>query len=274
MTRTLRRSETWRWELLVAGLCWSVQLLATGCSSSFTRTRGDLLPDGRDRARLVAPYRDFIVLDGDLSDWKGIQFVSVTPQNGIFDPQPAPADSAADLSFRFAVCHDAQALYVAVEVTDDVVVADSSDPAQTNAPAWDDDTVEVFIDGNHNRAPNSRIKDGSELAFGGEFSLVVNGAAMSDYSGWPNSFRKPDHWEGATNYAAIQKGETLARYEFRLSWKVMGGKVRPGDTIGFNISVQDDDDGGHRDHALYWTGIPPLLFLNESGFGDLYIEPR
>jgi hypothetical protein len=51
---------------------------------------------------------------------------------------------------------------------------------------------------------------------------------MSNYSGFPNSFGKPDHWQGATNWAAIQQGEKTLRYEYRLTWKVMGGKVRPG----------------------------------------------
>jgi len=247
-------------------------LLLIGCG------KPDLLPDGRPRAKLTAPHRDGIVLDGDLADWKGVPFVRVTPAGGVFDPNASrtnpTTDSPADLSFRFAVCHDDDALYVAVEVTDDAVRADSSRPGQISAPAWDDDAVEVFIDGNHNRATNSRVADGSELAYGGEFSLIVNGAAMSDYSGFPKTFGRAAYWQGATNGPAALRGEAPARYELRLTWKVMGGKVRPGDTIGFNLSVQDDDDGGRRDHALYWTGIPPELFLNESGFGDLYLEPR
>lgn len=241
--------------------CLGVLLLAAGCA----------------RPRLVAPHRDAIVLDGDLSDWQGVPFVAVTPANGRFDPNASASpttDSPDDLSFRFAVCHDDEALYVAVEVTDDRVVADSSRPGQRSAPAWDDDAVEVFIDGNHNRAPNSRVKDGSELRWGGEFSLVVNGAAMSDYSGYPGTFGRRGYWSGATNWQAARAGSEPARYEFRLAWRVMGGRVRPGGTIGFNLSVQDDDDGGRRDHALYFTGRQPLLFLDERGFADLVLEPR
>lgn len=222
---------------------------------------------------LIATYNNAVVLDGDLSDWKAAIFVSVTPASGTFDAESPVADSPADLSFRFAVSYDEQALFVAVEVTDDVVQADSTQLGQMDARAWDDDAIEVFIDGNHNHAPDARVKDGAETAFGGEFSLVVNGAAMSGNSGFPNTFGQAEYWQGATNWALIQRGEKMLRYEFRLTWKVMGGKVRPGDTIGFTLSAQDDDDGKRRDHTFYWKGISPHAWRDENGWGDLYLQP-
>jgi hypothetical protein len=222
----------------------------------------------------VARYHPNIVLDGDLADWRSIPFETVRRSNGIFDLESPPAFSDEDLSFRFAMCHDNEALYVAVEVTDDAVQADSSQPGATDAPAWDDDAIEVFIDGNHNHAPNARSPGGAETKYGGEYSLVINGAAMSNYSGFPNSFGKPDHWQGATNWAAIQQGEKTLRYEYRLTWKVMGGKVRPGNTIGLTVAAQDDDDGGRRDHSFYWAGISPHCWRDERGWGDVYLQPQ
>ena len=65
---------------------------------------------------LNAPARD-VVLDGDLADWAGVDFVTVTPQTGTFDGESPSTDDPADLSYRFGVCRDAEALYVAVEVT-------------------------------------------------------------------------------------------------------------------------------------------------------------
>ena len=64
------------------------------------------------------------------------------------------------------------------------------------------------------------------------------------------------------------------RYEFRLTWSMMGGSVRPGERIGFNISAQDDDDGGRREHALYFVGNPLQPFRDERFFADLYLVPR
>jgi len=63
------------------------------------------------------------------------------------------------------------------------------------------------------------------------------------------------------------------RYEFRLTWKVMGGKIRPGDTIGFTIGAQDDDNGDGRDHGLYWSAIAPHCWKDENGWGDVYLQP-
>ncbi len=245
----------------------------TLCAIAAGTFTGCALTRAMSRPRLTAPRCEAIVLDGDLSDWSGIAFTQVTPQNGVFDLESSPTESAQDLSYRFAVCHDGAALYVAVEVADDRLQFDSTAEGETHARAWEDDAVEVFIDGNHNRAPHARVKDGSEYAFGGEFSLVNNGAATSNCTAWPDTFGKPDHWQGATSRARTADGAHLLRYEYRLTWHVMGGAVRPGDTIGFTIGIQDDDDGGGRDHALYWTGITPHCWKDENGWGDVRLAP-
>ena len=186
------------------------------------------VPTARADAPLVAPHRDKIKLDGDFKDWRDIAFTCVTPLAGVFDGEATATTDPNDLSFRFAVCHDDDALYLAVEVKDDAVWADSTSSTNIEAPAWDDDSIEIFIDGNHNRAPDARAVDGSELKFGGEFSMVANGAATSRFSGFPNTFGQPNFWQGATNWKQLKPGQPgLIRYEFRLSWKVMGGGVRP-----------------------------------------------
>jgi hypothetical protein len=223
-------------------------------------------------APLLAKPHTPIRLDGDLADWRDVPFTEVTPQNGVFDAESPSTDDPANLSYRFAVCHDDEALYVAVEVTDDKIVADDCKPDDVHAPAWMDDAVEVFIDGNHNRAEDARPADGAEQIFGGEFSQVINGAATSRFSGYPRTFGQPEFWQGVTNWKAVQAGEKKLRYEFRILWRAMGGKVRPGDTIGFNIALQDDDDGGKREHSLYWRGISPHCWKNEGGWGEILME--
>ena len=226
-----------------------------------------MLPGG-DPDTLTAPRHE-VVLDGRLDDWDGVRFVKVTPRSGIFDGESSSTDSAADLSYRFAVCHDGQALYVAVEVTDDVRRLDDTALGETHAKAWWDDAVEVFIDGNHNRAPDARDPGQVEYQFGGEFSLVNNGAATSSCTAWPDSFGRPDHWQGAVSRVRLDDGSWRLRYEYRITWHVMGGQVGPGDSIGFTIGVQDDDDGGDRDHALYWRGISPHCWKDEAGWGTV-----
>jgi hypothetical protein len=225
---------------------------------------------------LSAPIKEGIVLDGSLDDWKDIPFTTVNVKNAIFDTedgtQKAVATSDDDLSYKFAVCHDKKAFYVAVEVTDDVVKTDSTTAKGKQERAWDDDAIEVFIDGNHNKAPNARAYDKSEMKYGGEFSLVINGAAASRFSSSPNKFGDPEFWEGATNWEQVQKGEKKLRYEYRITFKAMGGEVKPGSQIGFTIAAQDDDDGGSRDHSMYWKGISPSAWRDEAGWGTVTLE--
>lgn len=224
--------------------------------------------DGSGAVR--APFR-VITLDGQLNDWQTVAFVSVTPDNGVFDAEASATADASDLSYRFAVAYDQTALYVAVEVTDDALQSDSTEPsAIVTAPSlhepWKDDAVEVFLDGNNNDAPNNRSPE--EKPTGGEFSLVHDGSATSDESGVPGAFGATGPWYGRTRVSGKQ-----VVYEYRLNWSVMGQPKQPAN-IGFNLSVQDDDDGVDRDHALYWRGMPDRPWMNEAHFGQLVFLPR
>lgn len=250
-------------------LIFALVTILSGCNAHPETTS----PSAQSRPRIEAPFRKGIVLDGNLEDWSGIAFLSVRPENGVFDGESTPADSSEDLRYRFALCYDSDALYVAVEVVDDVLKVDTTSPGETSALAWKDDAVEVFIDGNQNRAPDARDSEGKEYAYGGEFSLVLNGAATSNCTGWPKSFGQADRWQGATNFQAVKNGKAKRYcYEYRLTWNVMGGHKQPGDTIGFTIGVQDDDDGGDRDHALYWCGRSPHCWKDEAGWGDVRLS--
>jgi hypothetical protein len=215
---------------------------------------------------LLAPFRS-ISLDGQLDDWQTVAFVEVSPATGVFDTESTATTAAADLSYRFAVAYDNTALYVAVEVTDDALQSDSTQPGAIVTSAllhepWKDDTVEVFLDGNNNDAPNNRSE--LEKPSGGEFSLVHDGSATSDESGVPGAFGETGSWYGATR---VVSGANVV-YELRLNRSVIGFAQEPANGIGFTVSVQDDDDGGARDHASYWLWITDRRWMNEAAFGN------
>lgn len=231
--------------------------------------------------------------------------VFVMPKNGVVDAATTPPTDPADLSFAIRSSYDKDGFYVYVRTFDDDVSTDSCEPGATSCPAWDDDAVEVFLDGEYARLPDSRADGGVHLKHGGEFSLVANGAAMSDYSGYPNSYMPPQEqmpddfgvatdklWSGfvqrdpdgeyipeallkqlgaPADFAPGSAKET--EYAFYFSWAAMGRTNAP-ERIGFNVGVQDDDGGGRRDHALYWTGNPQRPFSDERAFGTLVFEPR
>ena len=182
-------------------------------------------------------------IDGDLSDWDLSKFIHVTPENSVFDPESGSTDDPENLSFSFGVANDKEYLYVAVMITDDILVLDTNpDPSDKEARAWMDDAVEIFLDGDHSHSPDARDPEGVEFKTGGEFSIVANGAVTSTMSGVPRMGGDPRYWTSA------------------------------GSTIGFTVSAHDDDDGGGRDAALYWKGLLPHCWKNEAGWGDLLLS--
>ena len=58
-----------------------------------------------------------------------------------------------------------------------------------------------------------------------------------------------------------------------IPWRSMGHAATPA-RVGFTISLQDDDNGGERDHTLYWQGNPAKPHLDERAFGVLEFVPE
>lgn len=95
-------------------------------------------------------------VDGDLSDWPDLPFVCRQPAQ--VRVAPDSWQGVADGSFRFGVEYDENTLYVAAEITDDQVVADT-----LHLP-WDQDGIEVRLDARPDPA-RSNERGGSESAF-------------------------------------------------------------------------------------------------------------
>jgi len=232
---------------------------------------------------IVSPYlTEAPAIDGDLSDWDTSTFIRVTPQTGIFDGESDSTDDPNDLSFAFGVANDDRYLYVAVKITDDVLVLDTNkDPSDKDARAWMDDAVEIFIDGDHSHSPDARDPGKVEFKTGGEFSIVANGAVTSKMSGFPLTNGDPSYWTSAGSYGPPPGDAYQSPWdsqtqgfvvEVRFNYRIMGESVSPGNRIGFTVSAHDDDDGGGRDAALYWKGLSPHCWKNEAGWGDLILS--
>lgn len=236
-------------------------------------------------------------------DGPHVPWTFVTPETGVVDAGTTAPGGPGDLCYAFMFLADKDGLMVTVATFDDDVSTDTCKPGSTSCWAWDDDAVEVFLDGEFARLPDSRADKGIHLKHGGEFSLVANGAAMSDFSGYPNSFVDFDAlssdkaladrfgtvtnalWTGVARHDLAEfrdhllalpdcppgfapEGTKETDYMFYLTWAAMGRTNAP-ERIGFNVGVQDDDGGGRRNHALYWTGNPQRPFSDESAFGVL-----
>ncbi|NUN96470.1 MAG: hypothetical protein HUU16_09880, partial [Candidatus Omnitrophica bacterium] len=179
----------------------------------------------------------------------------------------APA-SSADLSFTIYAGFDSKNLYVAVRVTDDLLVNDDAFPETPNGNTWMDDSVEIFIDGDNN---NFAFRDttGSNpdvVGTGGQFVITANNAYREAEAG------NPGFGANAAWYAQVkprEEGGAVVGYdaEFRVSLAAIGNP-KPGEIIGFTVGVNDDDDGAGGERQVMWVGIPHT----ESTYGNLLLQ--
>ena len=136
----------------------------------------------------------------------------VSPQNGVWDAEYGRTDDPANASFRFRILRYVDGIGVEARVRDDRIVTDNCTPGaiavhddifgKNACPSWDDDNLECFFDGDNVKSKNKRQT--GVYSGGGEYALVANGAAQSDFSCCPNSFGQK--WQGAAQIAKHPQG--------------------------------------------------------------------
>jgi cellulose/xylan binding protein with CBM9 domain/fibronectin type III domain protein/galactose oxidase-like protein len=146
----------------------------------------------------------------------------------------------------FGVLWDASYLYVGVKVLDANLFYDTAEP-------WQDDSIEIYIDGNHNRGTtydaNDRqvvkgYNDGTVWASGGQTAGILHG------------------------WATISGGYTV---EVAIPWSNLGITVGAGTVVGLDVGYNDDDDGGLRESQAMWAGTANN-WTDTSAWGDLVLS--
>jgi len=198
--------------------------------------------------------------------------VKVSPDSGVWDSEYGKTDGKSNLSYTFRLVRYADGFGVRATVRDDSVVTDDCRTGSVTCPSWDDDNIQCFFDGDNDRSRDSRAAGG--VYYGGEYTLVANGAANSDYSSCPGGFGRD--WFGTVARAERPGGGWKIEYDLRFTWRCLGRARDPlpeeDVTFGFNICVHDDDDGGRADRALYWKGNPEMPYRDESMFGTVVLR--
>lgn len=137
-------------------------------------------------------------------------------------------------------------LYVAVRVLDGNLFRESTN-------TWDDDAVEVYIDPENN--------GGAYGANDRQYVKVYNTSTLAEIHG--NTANVLHGW------AAVAGGYTI---ELGVPWSALGiSSPAANFTIGFDIGVNDDDNGGARDHQQVWKG-DVNNWQSTSNFGDLVLS--
>jgi hypothetical protein len=170
--------------------------------------------------------------------------------------------AAGDWSWQYSdwrAMHDGTYLYLLVSVIKEPFYErfnDSSNP-------WHDDSVEVYFD-TGNEAATTYDNNDFQLIFGFNGPLnAVRGSASADRA---NTYQ-------VTSVNADASALTEATYEIRIELNSIGLGI--GQRFGFDLQINDDDNGGDRDAKLAW--FAPIgqddSWRNPSLFGQAILAP-
>ena len=176
-----------------------------------------------------------MTVDGSLeeSDW------------GIVNDVNKVVSGTTNNTVTFGVLWDTTYLYVGIEVLDNELFHDSNKES-------DDDSVEIYIDGNNEHDKNYDSNDR-------QFIKRWNDPAL---------FEQNSNTTGVLHgWAAIPGGYSA---EIAVPWSNLGITPATGMTIGFSVGCNDDDDGGNGEGQAVWAGTANND-KDTSAFGDVVL---
>jgi CubicO group peptidase (beta-lactamase class C family) len=189
-----------------------------------------------------------IVVDGDFSDWPE-QTVKYPIGVVLSDTKP---QSASDFSgfFQMGYRADNHSLYLAVTITDDDFIEDTSANVQWNTQ----DALELYLDARH-------------LPFGsGVASFMYSKKLRNTNNAYYDSFAKSASWD-IMEVALVRKGSTRY-YEWRIN---LGDQFAVGKTIGLDFNVFDMDADKSFSYASWGPG--ESKYVNPRSLCDVMLLP-
>ena len=172
-----------------------------------------------------------ITLDGTATNWPGI------PPNLIVGNRLCLGRAADGLEGSFRVCWDDANLYVLVNVKDATPLKNENPPPRL----WCGDAVELFLG-------TEKTDEGGPMQFLDRHLLLGAGAAGN----------APFYFSGANEQEACDArvfassdGYTM---EAAIPWKSLGATPHQGQSILFDVGIDDSTDGKDRRAQLMWSG--------------------
>ncbi len=205
-------------------------------------TYGNLVFSGKVYAapKVSAPTVDGAIKPGE---YVGAAEIKINPFTAVFDVASGDDTFAlSDLSYSAWVVHDAEAVYVGVDVTDNLVVNDTAAAGSEDQTTWEDDSVEIFFDADFDRELAH-----STQQFEGQYVFTANGAWRDNEANNP-TFGRDNDWFAATSKTA--KGYQV---EFKVKKSALFNP-KDGAVMGFQIAANDDDGSG-RKAQFGWNGL-------------------
>lgn len=178
-----------------------------------------------------------ITLDGDLADWERVPASRLHLDGTVSRLSYTGYGGPSDLSADVRLAYDAEALYLAIEVTDDVFFQPVG-----GVSAWWYDSVQVAFDPQGDRAGGAYAGDDVEIG-------LIRGPQGDEVHEWsPETVAAP---AGVTLKTARREAGGVT-YEARIAWSFLGGVApTPGRAFGLNLLLNDSDNDPRG--YLEWT---------------------
>jgi len=301
-----------------------VLLLAEGLTQAYqpTTESGKQLIIARQTRKPFTIYGVFSPGEWSAATPIHVDAIRPTDAPGLVPAGINPPNNQDDSSYTIYAMYDAHNLYIAVDVADDNVIADNPDNP------WLDDDVEIFIDGDNQPFDMDAINfipdwfgvlpnnEGFQLVtsagnvakvypspviqvdwssragmrprgFLVETRISLNSINTIDNSWWTNPNAIPPALDADGNPIGDPTQPSIPGAVFSPSFR----RPQPGDSIGFNIAVADDDSGRSGDDPFNdsynrtdlnpnpssytaWDGSSAnWYYADEAAWGTLYFAP-
>lgn len=155
----------------------------------------------------------------------------------------------SDLSASWKAMWTDTDIYVLVEVNDNTRVNDSPD-------LYNDDTVEIYFDSGNEKAGSFDSNDF-------QYEFRFNDTQASENNG------------KSTAGITFGQTETGSGYimEVKIPWStILNNNPMVDQLIGFDVHVNDDDDGGGRDSKISWNATEDQAWQNPGLFGTIVLK--
>ncbi|MBN2484639.1 MAG: choice-of-anchor D domain-containing protein, partial [Bacteroidales bacterium] len=184
-------------------------------------------------------------IDGIIdSVWNNIEAIEINnPIWGI--------ENEADLSANWKSVFTDEGIYFLVEITDDALLNDGG-------IWWEDDAVEIYIDGDNSKDPVYDGYNDFQFAFRwNDPDVIINGITAV-----PNNID--------FSMVATANGYRLETY---IPWSDINYYPTVGDNIGVDVQIGDDDNGSLRDGKMAWYAEEDNSWNNPSLFASVLLSP-
>ena len=161
-------------------------------------------------------------------------------------------DNPRDLTARWRANWDDDNLYIWVGIVDENHVSDSKD-------YWADDSIEIYIDADASRNESYDNYNDFQLSFSlGNSSINAGVTTPKD---------KLDTIKFSTR--KLPSGYQL---EAAIPWSTLNIVPTAEHAIGFDIQINDDDNGDARDAKISWNANVDQAWKNPQVFGQLILQ--